>query len=234
MDVHDVTAEYRDLIDQQMRTLQEAQKHQGKRPRDRKTKRQALEEFRVGRMSSQVFTLVHGRRDSNQIHTSFLPLAYLPCTTPMNQLSPIAIRDLQLETHHRGSYLLLRSITPPYRMTGIMALMEDKNDDAILLQLYQQEAEETRPTHEIVTIDTILLVKEPFFKRMGDGEYGVRVDHLSDVVHLEGDDIRIPEEWQPRIFELELELELERSAESLKIQGNSYMEEKKYWSAIKQ
>lgn len=228
MDVHNVTEEYRGYIDQQMRRLQEAKKQQGKRPLDRKPKEHAYQNFMLSYMSNQAITSAQGGREVIMIHRSVLPLVYRPCTTPMNQLSPIAIRDLQLETHHRGTYLLLRSMTPPNYMTAIMALMEDRNGDAILLQLYQQEDEETRPAGDIITVGTILLVKEPFFKLMADGDCGIRVDHLSDVVHLKEDDVRIPEAWQPRI------VEIERSAESLKMHGDSFMKESKYWNAIKE
>jgi hypothetical protein len=61
---------------------------------------------------------------------------------------------------------------------------------------------------------------------MGDGEYGLRVDHLSDIIHLERDDARIPEVWQPRL------IEIVRSAESLKIKGNLAMQEGRYWDAV--
>jgi hypothetical protein len=94
-------------------------------------------------------------------------------------------------------------------MTAIMAIMEDENGDAIMLQLYQQEDEDTRAAADIVDVGTLLLVKEPYFKVMGDGEYGLRVDHLSDIVHLERDDGRIPDVWQPRLIEIERSAELQ-------------------------
>ena len=111
-------------------------------------------------------------------------------------------------------------------MTAIMAVMEDENGDVILLQLYQQEDEGNRAAADIVNVGTILLVKEPYFKVMGDGEYGLRVDHLSDVIHLKRDDARIPKAWQPR------SVEIERSADLLKIKGNLFMKESRYWDAI--
>jgi hypothetical protein len=43
---------------------------------------------------------------------------------------------------------------------------------------------------------------------------------------LKRDDARIPETWQPRL------IEIERSAESLKIKGNLAMNEGRYWDAI--
>lgn len=220
MDVHNVTEQYAELIDQQKKTFQEAKKRQGQRPRDRKSKEHAFRKFMLTLMSRQ------NSEQYEMVHSSFTPSAYLPCTMPIAQLSFVAINDLQLETHHRGTYLLLRSITPPSRMTAIMALMEDENGDAILLQLYQQEDEDTRAATDIVNIGTILLVKEPYFKVMGDGEYGLRVDHLSDIVHLKRDDDRIPKAWQSQM------VKNDRSAESLKIKGNLSMKESKYWNAI--
>jgi hypothetical protein len=220
MDVYNVTEQYTELINRQKQTLQEAKKRQGQRPRDRKSREHAYGKFMVALMLSG------NREQKHLVHSSFVPPAYLPCTTPMTELRHVAIKDLQLETHHRGTYLLLRSITPPRRMTAIMAVMEDKNGDVITLQLYQQEDEGKRAAADIVNVGTILLVKEPYFKVMGDGEYGLRVDHLSDVIHLRRDDARIPKAWQPRL------IEIERSAESLKIKGNLSMMESRYWDAI--
>lgn len=162
------------------------------------------------------------------IHSSFIPPAYQPCTTSVAELRRVVIADLQLETHHRGTYLLLRSITPPKRMTGILALMEDEKDDVILLQLYQQEDEDTREATNIVNVDTILLLKEPYFKVMGDGDYGLRVDHLSDVIHIDKDDTKIPQRWQPRL------IEVGETADTLKLRGNTAMGEARYQDAIKE
>lgn len=156
------------------------------------------------------------------VSSAFISSSYLPCSTSMSELKPVAIKNLQLETHHRGTYLLLRSITLPYRMTAIVAVMEDENEDVVLLQLYQQEAESDRSAADIINVGTVLLVKEPYFKVMGDGEYGIRVDHLSDVIHLKRDDARIPKAWQPGLIEIQL------SAESLKAQGNRSMGKKRY------
>ena len=219
MDVFNVATQYTDLIERQKKTLQEAKKRQGQRPRDRKSREHTYRKFMA------VLNL-GGIEDHRLVHSSLIPPAYLPCTSPMAELRYIAIKDLQLETHHRGTYLLLRSITPPSRMTAIMAIMEDENGDVMMLQLYQQEDEGKRAAADVVNVGTILLVKEPYFKVMGDGEYGLRVDHLSDIVHIKRDYARIPKAWQPR------KIESVPSAESLKIKGNLSMEKKRYWDPI--
>lgn len=217
MDVHDVSSQFKGYFDRQKQTLQEAKKRQGQRPRDRKSRQYTYTKFMMLRQTGEAVAMVH---------SSFVPPAYLPCTTPMAELQHVAIKDLQLETHHRGTYLLLRSITPPSRMTAIMAIMEDENGDVMMLQLHQQEDETKRAASDIVNVGTIILVKEPYFKLMADGEYGLRVDHLSDVIYLQKDNARIPNAWQPRL------LEIDDSAESLKTKGNLSMEKSKYWDAI--
>lgn len=222
MDVHNVSSQYGDLLIGQKKTLEEAKKRQGQRPRDRKSREHTYTKFMMHLMSQDI-TLSDSK---SMISSSFIPPSYLPCSTSMSELNPITIKYLQLETHHRGTYLLLRSITPPNRMTAIMAVMEDEDGDVILLTLYQQEDERNRAAVDIVKVGTILLVKEPYFKVMGDGEYGLRVDHLSDVIHLTSGDARIPKAWQPRRIKSEL------SAESLKTRGNISMGKKKYWDAI--
>lgn len=222
MDLLNVRSELSDIIRSQIKTLQEAKKRQGQRPHDGKTREQTYTNFMMLFKSRGIAHL------KGVVSSSFISSSYLPCSTSTAELKPVAIKNLQLETHHRGTYLLLRSITLPYRMRAIMAVMEDENEDVILLHLYQQEDESDRSAADIINIGTVLLVKEPYFKVMGDGEYGIRVDHRSDVIHLKRDDARIPKVWQPRLIEIQL------SAESLKTQGNRSMGEKKYWDAVKE
>lgn len=220
MDLHSGGAEYVEMMNHQKEMLLKAKRRKGERPRDRKSREQTRRTFMARRSATEF------KGPSHQISSSFVPPAYPPCTTPVDELRLVAIKHLQLETHHRGTYLLLRSITPPHRMTAIMAIMEDENGDVLIVQLYQQEDEGNRAAVDIVNVGTILLIKEPYFKIMGDGEYGLRVDHLSDVIHIRGDDAKIPIAWRPRL------VEIEDSAESLKAKGNISMGKSRYWDAI--
>lgn len=208
------------ILEQQKRTLQRAKTRQGQRPRDRKSREEAYSGFMMAMMLRQMHHLPYG------VHTSYVPPSYLPSVAPISELSRLAIRDLQLELHHRGTYLLLRSITPPTRMTAIMSIMEDEHGDAVMIQLYQQEDETSRPAKNVIGIGSILLIKEPYFKIMADGDYGLRVDHVSDVVHLENNHAMIPPKWRP------LSVETEATAESLKVEGNVAIKENRNWDAI--
>jgi hypothetical protein len=210
---------YLDLIRGQKEMLQRAMGRQGHLPLDRKSKPQLYLEFMLALSAS---TVNSNRQGNVALHSSFIPIAYLPCTTPLSQLTPITIRQLRLETHHRGKYLLLQAITPPNRMTGILVLGADVNEDAVILQMYQQEEEKLCATTEIVDTGTVLLVKEPYYKRAASGDYAIRVDHLSDVVRIEKRDPLFPECWTPRIYEIE------ETVESLKSQGDESVREGKW------
>ncbi|KAJ4352582.1 uncharacterized protein N0V89_007931 [Didymosphaeria variabile] len=220
MDTYNVTDQYTQMLKSQKQTLLKAKKRKGQRPHDRAPREQMYLKFMMSLVS------IKPTKQGRNIQSSFIPLSYLPCTAPLAELKRIAIRDLQLETHHRGKYLPLRVITPPHRMTAIMVLAEDDLADVIILQLYQQEAEDIREASDAVNVGTILLVKEPYFKVMASGEYGLRVDHLSDVSHVSKDDPRIPATWRPQL------LEAECSAQLLKTKGNTAMGEGNYWQAI--
>ncbi|KAH6642926.1 hypothetical protein C7974DRAFT_386403, partial [Boeremia exigua] len=225
MEVHSDSSEFIHIIERQKQTLQKARSRQGQRPSDRKPKEHMYIEFMMVLRNT---TTADRGDQSNLIHSSFIPPAYLPCTTPLAQLTPMSIRQLMLETHHRGKYLLLRAIAPPNRMTAIIVLAEDESEDAVVLQLYQQEEENIRQATDVVNVGTTLLVKEPYFKIMASGDYGLRVDHLSDIVYVDRGDPILPKRWNPPMSEAE------QSAEISKSKGDSAVGAGNYWKAIEE
>ena len=213
MEIDDVSHidQWVQLLAQQKVALQAASTRKGERPRDRKSLGQLVHNFML-RSASTSSTL--GEKNLFMIRQSWVAPPYPPSVAPLGTLEKLYIKDLQLQTHHRGFYTLLRVATPPQTMTAVMAIMEDEKDDGVMLQLYQQEDENHRPGEEAVQIQHVCIVKEPYFKVMNDGDYGLRVDHPSDVIWLSLDDERIPLGWRARISELE------KTAEVLKDEGN--------------
>lgn len=224
MDADTDLREFFDMIERQKQVLLDAQSRKGGRPRDRKSR----DEMYFGFMMSYI-TSSTKRQGPNEhtLRSTFIPTAYLPCTSPVSSLKGIMIKDLRLETHHRGKLLLLRAITPPHRWTGIMCLVEDENGEVATLQLYQQDDEPVRKAAQILDVGTILLVKEPYFKIMASGEYGLRVDHLSDVVHVDEDASIVPQTWRRRSSTKAI------SADSLRLEGNAAVGHGDCWLAIK-
>lgn len=223
MDIDDVSEKYAQLLDKHKETLVAARSRQGERPTDMKSRRELVNEFMMQSITQQRLYATEGAT----IHSSFVPLPYLPSTTSWEELKKIFIKDLRLETHHRGNYVLLRAITHPNRMTALMAIVEDEREDAVMLQLYQQPEEEDRPAVSVIEEGDVVLVKEPYFKIMSDGSYGLRVDHVSDLVPIEADSNMVPEQWCSRVFDLE------RTADDCKVEGNDAMKRKEYWRATK-
>jgi hypothetical protein len=99
-------------------------------------------------------------------------------------------------------------------MTAVMAIVEDGEGTALLLQLYHQPDESLVPAEEIIRRGDVFILKEPFFKTATDGSYTLRVDHLGDIVRLEIGDDRIPSHWSsiPPTFQ--------DSSKNIRLQGN--------------
>ena len=223
MDTHDVSdsQQFMQLLLKQKQNLRDAQSRKGQRPRGRKSREDLIMQFRIRLM------MKHNRVDTNSsLRSSFIPPAYSPCISPFCDLTKVLINDLLVETHHRGTSLFLRSITPPDRMNAVMAIVEDENEDVLMLQLYYQEEENKCATEEILGEGTILIVKEPYLKLMSDEDYGIRVDHLSDVIYLPMHDQRVPSRWQPRFTDYDM------SVQAWKTKGNEYFNASKYHFAI--
>ncbi|KAH7305602.1 hypothetical protein B0I35DRAFT_361996 [Stachybotrys elegans] len=161
---------------------------------------------------------------SNFLATSQLPPPYRACVRPIEHLKPLAISKMRLETHHRGFRTLLRVCTPPDRMTAVMAIVEDEDGTAVLLQLYHQPAESLGSASHILKPGDILLLKEPYFKRALDGSYGVRVDHPCDIVTLSATDELVPQKWRDT-----LPRPPKRSSHALRMEGNEAVQREK-WS----
>jgi hypothetical protein len=225
MDIDDVSSQghFFSYLTKYKQTLADAKKRDGELPKNRKPPQQLLANFMMSNLSQSLSLTTTG----HQLHSSFIPPPYPPSIASCAELQALYIKDLRLGTHHRGSYLLIRALTTPNRMTAIMAIVEDEKGDAILIQLYHQPSETVRPANSIITKGDIFLLKEPFFKVMSDGEYGLRVDHVSDLVRITTHGPHqglIPKRWRVPASA--------STASDWKLRGNNEMKRKEYWSAI--
>lgn len=134
------------------------------------------------------------------------------------------MKSLVLETHHRGRYLLLRTVTKTDTMTAVMAIVEDEDGSVLMIQLYNQgqELSGARSLRE----GTVLVVKEPYVKVMADGDYGIRVDHLSDVRFIPDYDDLVPLSWRRRVTQAD------EDASFWKVKGNEHFAQDNFKLAI--
>ncbi|KAL0929523.1 uncharacterized protein CTRU02_215422 [Colletotrichum truncatum] len=223
MDVQKVSSEdwFTSLLRQWEQSAARAQRRKGQLVRDHPPSNQLVSQFMMKlQMASSKQELWSGT-----MATSQLPPPYAPCVRPMSELEHIAISDMKLETHHRGMRTALRVLTPPDRMTAVMAIVEDEQGTALLLQLYYQPDESVVPAKEIMQLGDVFILKEPFFKIATDGSYTLRVDHLGDIVRLANGDDRIPLQWrkQPPT--------LKQSSKDIRLQGNEAVQKKEWAKA---
>jgi hypothetical protein len=141
MDRHDVTdlPQHFENLKRQKQMLQDAQSRKGQRPAVR-PRMETIFQFTMRAMANDTRAISSSTASSMQyVASSFVPSSYPPCVAPFSELTKTFLRDLVLETHHRGKYLLVRCATRQDRMTAIMAIVEDESSDVVLLQLYHQE-----------------------------------------------------------------------------------------------
>lgn len=206
------------LIGEQIKFLRLAQLVKGQHPKANRNRERIISEhndnYRLRKATPLAF----------EMRASFTPPAYPPCNRSLHDLSKAMIKNLYLETHHRGTYVVLRTVTLPDHLAAAACIVEDETKDVIRLNINFQDRK--RDIEEALPQGTILIVKEPYLSVMGEGIYGIRVDHLSDVVYLPAHDERVPESWR-------LEFTDNRtSAGAWKKKGNNHFSKSEYHLAI--
>lgn len=224
MDIDDVfgTEQTTAWFKNQQQTLEAAKKRKGERPNNIKSRALLIHQFMMILAYQKTYRPSH----RHEMHHSWVAEPYLPSVASLPTLQKLHINQLQLETHHRGFYALLRVATPPNMMTAVMVIVEDEKEKGIMLQVYQQEDTEYRLAEDIAQVGAVCIIKEPYFKIMGDGEYGIRVDHVTDIVWLAQDDNGIPLGWQARISQVE------KTAKGLKEEGNAALKARNLHVAV--
>ncbi|RGP64268.1 hypothetical protein FSPOR_8088 [Fusarium sporotrichioides] len=175
-------------------------------------------------------------------HLKSIPLtrvaeAYPPCAVAEKDLKPISISEMCLDTQHRGRKVLLHILTPPDRDEAVMAIVEDEEGTAVLLQLFQQPEEKQVPCIVTILEHTVCIVKDPFFQRSSDtatdgplmmqsAYYSLRVDHPSDIICLSHGNERIPEKWREETRRDDY------SSGTAREEGNKSFRKKQYTQAL--
>lgn len=161
------------------------------------------------------------RSSETQIQSTFVPPAYGACVLPVTELTKMGVDELRLETHHRGRYVLLRALAGPSRMTALVGVGEDEEGRVVRVQIYQQEDES-----DVWKVGGVVVVKEPYFKESGDGDTGIRVDHVGDMMALPANHPLVPEKWRKGVDAVLVRGWIDRAAEAMK--------GKRYWEALDQ
>lgn len=133
------------------------------------------------------------------------------------------MKDLIIGIHHRGKYLVLRTIAPPVELSAIVTVVEDETGEVDRLTIYNFDAGTS--LDEQLPKGSYVAVKEPYFRTSNDRHCTIRVDHPSDLVVLYATDDIVSAAFQPQPVELNVD------PKKLKEAGNAALDEKHYHTA---
>ncbi|TVY93518.1 Histone-lysine N-methyltransferase [Lachnellula willkommii] len=184
------------VLTTQKTATQNAFRRKGERPNDIPPRTQAVNEFKMAAMNNSMRNMKVMKTGQHLMQTTVIGSPYAPSVASFKDLKKVMLKDLAVETNHRGSYLLLRFICPAMRMTAIMNVAEDEAGTVMPFALYFQDPETTRTAESILKEKGIIILKEPYFKVGTNGQYAVRVDQPTDIIWLSEDDPRVPKKWR--------------------------------------
>ncbi|KAI1334993.1 TPR domain protein [Xylariaceae sp. FL0016] len=228
MDIKDVSGfgSYREFFDQLKHNAARGMSRKGEVPQDHPHPGLLVGRFMARLDRAGIISTKH----NHTISTSQVPPPYPPCARPLQELMPMMISRMALEYHHRGKQVLIRVLTPPDRMTAVMAVVEDEEGTAVLIQLYNQPEESEVSKEQILRAGDLCVVKEPYFKVTTDGQYSLRVDHVSDIIWLDDTDERIPLMWRTRILNLEANSHEIRKEGNVAVQARNWAQAERLYS----
>jgi tetratricopeptide (TPR) repeat protein len=105
---------------------------------------------------------------------------YPPCIVPLQDLEPMQLSDLRMNTHHRGKVLSVkRPVAVQILKVTSWTVVEDASGETERLEILLHKSNHSQDTLES---GSTYKIKEPYFTFNDQGEPTLRVDHPSDLV----------------------------------------------------
>ena len=145
-----------------------------------------------------------------------------------SDLVPIKLNDMQLNTIHHGKYLQCRTLADPFYCSSMFVLIADGDNQVETVYIYNYFASLGYQNHDpsqLLPSGTHMVIKEPYLKLMGDGQYNIRVDSPNDIVIL-------PQLVDPNNNNTNNAISILETVESLIAKGNQYFVKGSYHLAI--
>ncbi|KAI1037026.1 hypothetical protein LB505_012561 [Fusarium chuoi] len=162
--------------------LREEQTGQSREPTDPKSLiEQAISTSLIQEMSSAAFGLGAPRKTRETMVAYGVGKQYPPSTAKLADLQPMAIKDLRMETHHRGFFLDLRRVSPVciLQASSWTVVKGQSSDEVERLEVFLHTSQYGGNTLEIASD---LVIKEPYYTLNTQGECTIRIDHPSDLI----------------------------------------------------
>ncbi|RDW56733.1 hypothetical protein BP6252_13988 [Coleophoma cylindrospora] len=106
---------------------------------------------------------------------------YPPCTVSLQDLQPISLADLKMDTHHRGRRLAVKRASPVVTLASRSWTMV-QNDDGDEVERLEVCLHKSRFGEDVLESASAFVIKEPYFTLTDQGEATLRIDHPSDLI----------------------------------------------------
>ncbi|KUJ15993.1 SET domain-containing protein, partial [Mollisia scopiformis] len=105
---------------------------------------------------------------------------YPPCTVSVQDLKPMNLSDLRMETHHRGHVLTVRRVAPVVKLVASSwtVVEEESSGETERLEISLHKSNHGQ---EILDLGSLFQIKEPYFTLNDEGGPTIRIDHPSDL-----------------------------------------------------
>ncbi|KAG7406096.1 Histone-lysine N-methyltransferase ASHR1 [Fusarium oxysporum f. sp. rapae] len=181
---------------QEVARLREEQTGQTREPTDPKSLiEQAISTSLMQEMSSAAFGSGAPRKAQGTMAAYGIGRPYPPSTARLADLQPMGIKDLRMETHHRGCFLSLRRVSPVAILQAISwtVVKGQSSDDVERLEIFLHTSQYGDNTLEVASE---LVIKEPYYTLNAQGECTIRIDHPSDLIVIAISEN--PESWRDK------------------------------------
>jgi hypothetical protein len=161
---------------------------------------QVLERLSLGMRRDALGQPVFDEKDPNAHRRAAFNMIlgedYPPCTVPLKELNKMMLKDVLMDTHHHGKYLLLRICSTDHTHSGThqsYAVVDELGQhEFLIIHMFA-----IPPFHNaMIPQEAILAIKKPYFKTIVDQDCALCIDHPSDVIFLDHDDALIPNKWK--------------------------------------
>ncbi|KAF4949338.1 hypothetical protein FGADI_8993 [Fusarium gaditjirri] len=142
---------------------------------------QAVSTSLMQEMSSAAFGIGTPRKPRETMVAYGIGKPYSPSTARLSDLQPMSIKDLRMETHHRGFFLSIRRVSPVaiLQASSWTVVKDHFSDEAERLEVFLHTSQYGENTLEVASE---FVVKEPYYTLNAQGEPAVRIDHPSDLI----------------------------------------------------
>ena len=144
-------------------------------------------------------------------------LPFPPSTAQLQDLQPITVAELQLDTHHRGRMLTVRRAAPVAPFVAYSwTVVEDESGETERLEVYLHKS---KRGEDMLESGHTFRIKEPYYTINEQGEATIRIHHPSDLVRNKDSD------------DSKKTVPAAKAAQKCKDQGNAALESKNFVEA---